>query len=470
LTRARALALILTVAALAGGCRGETQYIGTECVPSGTADDLQRALDVQSTVLLCPHALITLDKSVTLYGGLTMMTAGAPTKPEDMATIMLGPDYPDGMGTAVRGAGRDIHISSVRFDGNRRALGWRPSQIPVELGPGGSYTVDHCVFTDSAGWTHLHFQESCDSASVTNNVVLSRLRPHDDTGHWTDGFSISCAHTEIANNEINDISAVGIVYFGGPGSTIHDNVITEMITSAFSGINVGDAIVPDNTGVRVENNRVVAVSPRYFSEGIAAGLHVLGKTTTVSGVSFLGNTVQGMSRYGLVDDGCLDCTVTGNDVSGWHPLPPLAGCPAPAAYVAAVTAMHATGTLQGSYEDAKADNCPGEAEVLGPIYRVYAGDYRFPDYFAPEVATFSQRMEAKQDAVGLLQMEWDAIAARAKAICPMGTPADLQSIWRRLTDAQFGGGLSETAADAAVRMDLTNAAPGTPCSPPAPAP
>jgi len=466
--KARLLVLALVAA---GGCKAATQYIGTECVASGTADDLQAVLDVQRTVLLCPRALITLDKSVTIYGGTTMLTAGTPTDPTEMATIMLGANYPAGMGTGLRGAGRDIHISAVRFDGNRRTLGWRDNQIPLELGPGGSYTVDGCDFIDSAGWTHVHFLESCDSAAITNNVVESAPWPHDDTGHWTDGFSISCAHTLIQGNKINDVSSNGIVYFGGPGSTISDNIITESATSAFSGINVGDAIVPDNTGVVVSNNHVVAKPPRYFSEGINAGLHVLGKTTTVSQVSFTGNVIEGMSRYGIGVDGCLDCTVTGNDVTGWHPLPPLANCPAPSAYVAAVTAMHASGTLDPGFLDAKIDGCPGTAEALGDVYRMYAGDHPFPDYFAFEVQLFSQRFEQKQDALAQLQADWDAITARAKTICPAGAmTADVQSVWLRLTDAQYGvtPPLTPAQADAKVRTDLTAAPAGTPCSPPAP--
>jgi hypothetical protein len=467
---ARLVAVVVGLVLGVGGCKAGTQFVGTECVASGTADDLQRVLDVQSTVLLCPGAVITLDKSVTLYGGLTLMTAGAPTDATEMATIMLGEKYPEGMGTAVRGAGRDIHVSSVRFDGNRRTLGWRDSQILLELGSGGNYTVDHCVFTDSPGWTHLHFQETCDSAIITNNVVERAPRPHENTGHWTDGLSISCAHALIAGNQIDDISAVGIVYFGGPGTTIRDNVITETLTSAFSGINVGDAIVPDNTGVVVEGNRIIAKSPRYFSQGLSAGLHVLGKTTTVSGVSFTGNSFEGIARYGLAVDGCLDCVIDGNDVTRWHPLPPLESCPAPSAYVAAVTAMHATGTLQPGYLDAKIDDCPGKAEALGDLYRVYAGDdYTFPDYLSFEVQLYSQRLEQGQDAHGILQGAWDQIEARAKMICPANAAvADLQSVWRRLTEAQFGQSLAAVEAEMKVRADLTAAAPGTPCSPPQP--
>jgi hypothetical protein len=469
--RLGAVAVGLLALGSLSGCHGDTYFLGTDCLASGTGTDLQHAIDARRTVVLCQRAVITLETgSITLGQGLTLLTDGTPTDPAAMATIRLGDDFPEQLGVAVRGSGSDITIKAVRFDGNRTKLGAR-DQIPLELGPGNTYAVIGCAFTDSPGWTHLHFQEDCHDATITDNVVESAARPHDDTGHWTDGLSISCARSVIARNRINDVSAVGIVYFGGPDSVIRDNVITEMTTSAFSGINVGDAIVPDNTGVIVQGNQVVALEPRYFSQGIAAGLHVLGKTTTVSGVTFTGNTFEGMARWGLAVDGCVDCTVTDNDVSGWHPVPPLASCPAPSAYVAAVTVGHASGTLQPGYLDAKIDGCSGDAEMLGDIYRVYAGDgFAFPDYLAFEVKLYSQRLEQMQDPVALLEADWDAVAARAKLICPAGTPADQQSVWRRLVEAQFDGPqpLSAAQADAQVRADLTAAAPGTPCSPPAP--
>jgi hypothetical protein len=102
---------------------------------------------------------------------------------------------------------------------------------------------------------------------------------------------------------------------------------------------------------------------------------------------------------------------------------------------------------------------------------MYAGDHSFPDYLAFEVQLYSLRLEQKQDAQAQLQAEWDAITERAKAICPAGaTTADLQSVWLRLTDAQFTvtPPLTPTQADAKVRADLTAAPAGTPCSPPAP--
>ena len=424
------------------------------------------------TVLLCPGAQITLDLPLSLVGGLRLLTAGHPTDPNQMATIQLGPSFPPSTRT-IETSGGDVQISAVRFDGNRRVIGTRDEQPLVELGPGDGYVVDGCVFTDSPGWTHLHLIERCSFSTITNNTVENTEYPlpHDDTGHWADGLSISCSNSLVAGNHVNDISAVGIVYFGGPNTVIRDNVITETVTSAFSGINVGDAIVPDNTNVMVEHNQLVAVGPRYFHTGLAAGLHILDKTTTVSKVTFRGNTFAGIARYGLAVDGCLNCTIQGNDVSGWHPLPPLTGCPASARYVAAVTAGGASGALQPGYVNAKLMGCEGEAEVLGDIYRSYAGmTETYPDYLAFEVQVYSQRLEQQLDATALLRTEWDAVATRAKAICPMGAPADLQSVWRALMAAQYAGHLAPADADAKVRADLAAADAGAPCSSSPPGP
>jgi hypothetical protein len=460
------IAALAALAALGSSCHGETAYIGTDCLPTGTGAELQAAIDARKTVLLCPRAEIVLSQLLVLRQGLTLLTAGRPTDPTEMATIRLGGDFPISSDGAVRGSGSDIHLQSVRFDGNRRALGPQDSQALVEIGPGDTYSIEGCAFTDAPGWTHLHLIEPCDGAHIADNTVESAARPHDDGGHWTDGLSISCAHSVIERNYIYDVSGVGIVYYGGPGTTINANVVTLAKTSAFSGINVGDAIVPDHTGVVVAGNRVVAEPPRYAQTGIAAGLHVLGKTVSVSGVTVAGNVFEGMARWGLAVDGCLDCTIAGNDVAGWHPLPALASCPAPAAYDAASTVGHATGTLQPGFSDGKLDGCPGEPEALGAIYRSYAGDGQlFPDYLAFEVKTYSERVEQGMDAAALLRAEWDAIAARAKALCAAGTPAALQTVWRLVVAAQFGDGLAPADADAKARAELAATPPPAACGP-----
>jgi hypothetical protein len=461
----RALVLVLLLAS----CANPIERIGTDCVPSGTDRELQAAIDRRATVLLCPRAELTLNAPLILRQGTTLETAGLPHAPADMATVRVSPAFPSQTGAAIVSSGSDITLRAVRFDGNRRALGAREGLGLIELGPGQSYDVEGCAFTDAPGWTHLHLLEPCDTSVVSGNVVESAARPHAAGAALADGFSISCAHTLIEGNQINDISATGIVYFGGPGTTIRNNQITETTTSADSAINVGDAVVPDHTGVVIENNRIVVQSPRYMHVGIAVGLHVWGKSATISGVTVRGNQITGMTRYGLAVDGCLDCTVENNQIQDWHPVPTLdATCAPPAGYLAALTVAHASGTLQPAFTDEKIDGCLGEPDVLGPIFHDYAGAGPMPDYLAFEVALFSQRLEKGLDATMLLRAEWDGVRARAQAICPGGDTAGLQSVWRALADAQYGNGSTPDAADARVRADLAASPPGTPCGPPAP--
>ncbi len=465
----RTLALALAPMSLMfATCANPVVSIGTDCLPSGTDQELQAAIDRRATVTLCPRAEVTLNAPLILRQGTTLGTAGMPVSPAEMATVRVSPTFPSPSGAAIVSSGSDIRLLAVRFDGNRRGLGAREPLGLIELGPGQNYDVEGCAFTDAPGWTHLHLLEPCETSVVSGNVVESAPRPHSDGAALADGFSISCAHTRIEGNQINDISATGIVYFGGPGTTIRNNVIVETTTSADSAINVGDAVVPDHTGVVIENNQILVNSPRYMHVGIAVGLHVWGKSATISGVTVRDNQISGMTRYGLAVDGCLECTVENNQISDWHAVPTLDACAAPAAYLAALTVAHASGTLQPAFADEKIDGCLGEPDVLGPIYRDYAGAGPMPDYFAFEVALYSQRLEQGLDAGALLRADWDRVAARAQVICPAGDTASLESIWRALADAQYGDGLTPDAADARVRAELAASPPGTPCGPPAP--
>jgi hypothetical protein len=451
------------------GCTDGVRYIGADCVPTGTDRDLQAALDQRSTVLLCPRAVITLGAPLVLRAGASLQTAGLPTDPAQMATVRLAATFPGQGGAGVVSAGSDVHLAAVHFDGNRRELGARDPVGLIELGPGSGYRIEGCVLSDAPGWTHLHLLEPCDGAIVTDNIVTSAAHPHADGAHLTDGLSLSCAHSQIARNQITDVSSTGIVYFGGAGTIIRDNVIVEETTSAFSGINLGDAVVTDHSGVIVEGNRISAIGPRFLHVGIAVGLHVYGKTATISGVTVRANQITGMTRYGLAVDGCVGCTVEDNQIDDWRPVPPLDGCPPPAAYVAALTAAHAGGTLQAGFTDEMIDGCLGEPDVLGPIYRAYAGPgVAFPDYLASDVQVFSQRLASGLDAATMLRGEWDDLAARARTLCPLGDATGLQAVWRQLADAQYGAGLSPSAADARVRADLAAAAPGTSCAQAAP--
>ena len=127
------------------------------------------------------------------------------------------------------------------------------------------------------------------TSTISDNVVESAPRPHADGAALADGFSISCAHTLIEGNQINDISATGIVYFGGPGTTIRNNVITEDHDQRRLGDQRRRRRRPRPHGRGHREQPDLASSPRYLHVGIAVGLHVWGKSATISGVTVRGN-------------------------------------------------------------------------------------------------------------------------------------------------------------------------------------
>lgn len=340
-------------------CTGPTHSLGTSCLPSGTEVELQDAIDSQSRVLLCPRAVITLSAPVVLRQGLTIETAHRPQVAADLATIVLGPGYLRD-DSAIIGSGSNIHIASLRFDGNRRALGTRDEMELIRLGPGNNYQLVDTILTDTPGWTHLHMVEPCRGTRIAGNTVESADRPHDGNGHAADGFSVSCANTVIENNEIHDASGVGIVYYGGPGTAIRNNRIVQTTTSAYSAINVGDAVTLDHTGVVIEGNRVITNGAHYLHIGIAAGLHPwMRPKRGIRGVTVRNNVIAATARYGLAVDGCLDCVIDGNDVQAVRPLPAAPACPPAAPYVASVANGHAGGDLQPGFVDGALDDCLG---------------------------------------------------------------------------------------------------------------
>lgn len=349
--------LAVAAALVLAGCNGSTYSLGTDCIPSGTERELQAALDSREQVLLCQGAIMTLNASIVLRQGRTLETIHRPSAPAEMATIILGSEFP-GNRSPVVGSGSDIQIANVRFDGNRRTLGPQDVVELVRLGPGNHFTVTGSVFTDVSGWTHLHVVEPCLDARIIGNTIESAVRPH-GTAHNADGLSISCAGSLIEGNSITDVSGVGIVYYGGPNTIIRNNTIIEQTTSAYSGINVGDAVRADHAGVIVEQNTVRAIGNSYLHLGISAGLHAWRAAKNISGLTVRRNTISGLIRYGLAVDGCIDCVVTDNQITDWRPLAPIPGCPAPAAYIASVANGHAGGTLQPGFANATIDGCLG---------------------------------------------------------------------------------------------------------------
>jgi hypothetical protein len=272
----------------------------------------------------------------------------------------------------------------------------------------------------------------------------------------------------IANNDIRDVSSNGIVFFGGAGTIVRDNEITNSTTSGWAGINVGDAIVPDNTGVVIENNHVVAKGPRYFQQGIDAALHVIGKTANVAGVTVRGNRVEGISRYGLIGRRLPRLHVTDNDVSNWHPLPRHRDCPAPPPTSPpsprATPAAH-RGWLRPT---PRPTSCPGEPEVLGELYRSTRRNDRFPDTWPSRSRSTASASSSSSTRRALLARVGRRSRRAPRPCAPRAPPATSRPCGAASPPPSTATSSPPPTPTPKAAPTLTAAPPGTPCSPPAP--
>lgn len=99
---------------------------------------------------------------------------------------------------------------------------------------------------------------TCRDVSITDNVFhtsgpapldaflqseLRRLRDgppaylgQERPGTWTDGISVACAHSTVADNTIRDVSGVGIALRGAQGTQVYQNTVVARDRDMLVGI------------------------------------------------------------------------------------------------------------------------------------------------------------------------------------------------------------------------------------------
>jgi hypothetical protein len=194
------------------------------------------------------------------------------------------------------------------------------------------YYIDHIKAYHAYTWTHLVIEKgglpSCTSATITNNEIGPGNQLYAGT---TDGISLQCSNSEVAYNNIHDVTDGGIVIFGAPGSTVHDNQISNQDFNTISGIAMSDIgpwstqVVTDNgvycnggdyTNTRMTGNTIT--SGRFFKVGIAMGCrldgHCAGCNNTGGYVAsnLVQSTGTGKVGYSYLADGIVNWTAVGN--------------------------------------------------------------------------------------------------------------------------------------------------------------
>lgn len=296
-------------------------------VGDGTGEDLQRALDRArpgGTVYLARGAVIRVGTTVTIPGGVRLTTLGdpGPTGYAAMARLVRTRTTGRAMVSVSPGA----TLSNVWIDGQRTAPGvgidHDSISIQVEAGAGHTAVRDNRI-SNPAGWSNMVLSAapgltSDAPASVTGNLFTGystkfhygETADTNDMGtnQWgfADAVSNSYGNTEVARNQMVDVTDVSVVMFrvapatGHQRSTAHDNVVVNAGNSGWAAFTV-DQLAGAGTwsfaGTEIRDN-LVWTSPNA-SLLTVAGIGTMPWFGDVVGhgtgpVRFVGNTTGGV--------------------------------------------------------------------------------------------------------------------------------------------------------------------------------
>jgi hypothetical protein len=255
-------------------------------VGNGTGQDLQRALDRARpghTVLLARGAVIRVDAPVTIPAGVRLSTLGAPSPTEYASMARLVRTRTTGQAMVVVSPGATL--SNVWVDGQRTdpAVGIDHDSISIQVYAGTGHTVvrDNRI-SNPAGWSNMVLAAgagltSAAPASVTGNLFTGYATKFhygetEDTNEisanqwgFADAVSNSYGNTDVARNQMVDVTDVSVVMFkvapatGHQRSRAHDNVVVNVGNSgwgAFTVDQLAGATTSDFSGTEIRHNLV----------------------------------------------------------------------------------------------------------------------------------------------------------------------------------------------------------------------
>jgi hypothetical protein len=255
-------------------------------VGDGSGQDLQRALDRARpgrTVLLARHAVIRIDAPVTIPAGVRLSTLGAPGPADYASMARLVRTSTTGQAMVIVSPGATL--SNVWVDGQRTdpAVGIDHDSISIQVDAGaGNTTVRDNRISNPAGWSNLVLAAGAGltsdaPASVDGNLFTGystkfHYSETTDTNEisanqwgFADAVSNSYGNTDVARNEMVDVTDVSVVMFkvppatGHQRSTAHDNVVVNAGNSGWAGFTVDQlagATTSDFAGTEIRNNLV----------------------------------------------------------------------------------------------------------------------------------------------------------------------------------------------------------------------
>jgi hypothetical protein len=363
---------------------GTTGYTGSE---SGLQTALNSA-SAGSTVYIAQKAVISITTSLILPSGVTLATYGKPgtTQYALMARLLRASSF---HGAVVNINGGGI-LTNVWVDGQRNVLGYEKysggvgdNADVVSLGGTGTM-VTNTKLSDPQGGTDFYSAGkgdgyACSNETITGNVITAYSANHGYSDN-SDGLTMRCENLDIENNQIVDVTDIGIVLFATNGTPQVSTIKNNTIVSAGNSINgpiSADPITGGNTPGSVLDYSKTTFSTNTFwtgpntsfDFGIVAGAREWFQPSAEAngtGASFINNTTGSLSarvRAGIAVAGMLNVTIT-NDSS--HPMSfipitfaagqPAANCPE-ATVIAEVAEGNASGIIPSPYHDSNFDGC-----------------------------------------------------------------------------------------------------------------
>jgi hypothetical protein len=353
-------------------------YAGTE---AGLQAELNCAGkgDCPSTVHVAQKAVINLTSPLQIPQNVTLATMGNP-----------GPHNYTQMGRLVRVTsflGPMVQVDAggsllnMWVDGRRNALGYKSGAENIETLGGSGTTVSYNKIVEPQGGSNLEANGAQSGSPCGHENVIGNLLTGYSTIHGytepADGMTMQCENLDIEDNEIVDMTDIGILLEGSVKVTQNSQILHNTIVSAGNSMNAaistdpttGNAIPTQGQfvcfgGASFEENTFWTGPYTTFDFGVEAGAREFFQTTDPrqvdgtcadgSGPIYKNNTTGTLSarvRAGIAVAGMLNVTIA-ND--GSHPLnvrsvafpalTPGAACPG-----ASVIAEEAGGHASGSY-------------------------------------------------------------------------------------------------------------------------
>ncbi|MBT2395380.1 DUF4214 domain-containing protein [Streptomyces sp. ISL-100] len=361
---------------------------------TGTQAQLQSRLNATpsgGTLALAQRAVVRISSSsLVVPPGVTLTTTGAPTPSRyaDMGRIVRADTWPTfAAATIVLRPGAKLR--NVWVDGQMGVPGSGASRRYVSAAynvqslSGTGNEVSRSRVGNSAGATNIQARgvndesDRCVDNVYTDNLIEGYSSDHTG-GNWTDGLSIGCEDSEVANNQIIDATDVPLILFGQGDFTqtsqMHHNVIVNAGQATFAAIGVdpwnaypdlgdGPGVASSSfAGARIHDNTFWNNSRIPHAIGITVGTRAWHGPYAWQGnaVAVTNNTKGSLPLYaetGIVVAGMLNATVTGNSLPN-QLVDTTSSCTS-ANVGAAVSAGYASGTIQGPFLDTDYNTCIG---------------------------------------------------------------------------------------------------------------